>query len=172
MTNDFVKISYKDHSYVIYKGDSLKTLLTNDELLTLPLSTWKTIFEQKDGICYNDLLYRVLEQKIRYYDTSSDVNSFYYNNEKYWFSKEIRTSLQNLANSSSEDITLVLGNNLVKLSTDKVKEFLSQLEVYAGKCYVNTAKHLQSIKNLKTIEDLINYDYTSGYPSKITLKVE
>ena len=32
-----------------------------------------------------------------------------------------------------------------------------------------TTKHLQAIKELKTVEDVVNYNYTSGYPDKITL---
>jgi hypothetical protein len=43
------------------------------------------------------------------------------------------------------------------------------LEVYAGKCFVNTTQHLLAIKELRTVEDVVNYDYTSGYPNKITL---
>nr|DAX09067.1 MAG TPA: hypothetical protein [Bacteriophage sp.] len=27
MTDDFIKFNYKDRSYIIYKGESLKTLL-------------------------------------------------------------------------------------------------------------------------------------------------
>lgn len=172
MTDDFIKLNYKDRSYIIYKGESLKTLLQNQELLSLPLNIWKEIFEKKDGICYYGLMYKVLQEKIKYYDTSLDVNSFYYNDKQYWYDKNTRVGLQNLANCSSENITLILDDNILELNLDKAKQFLSQLEVYAGKCYINTAKHLKSIKDLKTIEDLINYDYTSGYPSKIILEIE
>lgn len=172
MLNDFIEVTYKDHSYSIYKGDSLKTLLNRTELLELPLNIWKTLFDKKDGNSCYDLLYKVLKAKINHYDISQNVNSFYFNKEQYWYDKDTRMGLQNLANCSSDKITLVIGDNLVELSVDKAKQFLSQLEVYAGKCFVNTTKHLKNIKELKTIEDLVNYDYTSGYPSKITLKVE
>lgn len=172
MLNNFVKISCKDRSYNINKGDSLKTLLNRLDLLELPLNTWKTLFEEKDGMAYYNLLYKVLEAKIKNYDISQDVNSFYFNDKPYWYDKDTRMGLQNLANCSSDKMTLVIGDNLVELSVDKVKQFLSQLEVYAGKCFVNTVKHLKNIKELKTIEDLVNYDYTSGYPSKIILKIE
>lgn len=166
---DFINVNYQNRSYIIYKGDSLKTILKNTELLNIPMNKWKDIFEEKDGKCFYNLLYRVLEEKINYYDTSDNINSFYYKNNKYWYSKDIRVGLQNLANCSSDNMVLVLGDNLIELNTDKVKNFLSQLEVYAGKCFVNTKKHLSNIKQLKTIEDLINYDYTTGYPEKIIL---
>lgn len=166
---DFINVNYQNRSYIIYKGDSLKTILKNTELLNIPMNKWKDIFEEKDGRCSYNLLYKILEEKINYYDTSDNINSFYYKNNKYWYSKDTRVGLQNLANCSSDNMVLVLGDNLIELNTDKVKNFLSQLEVYAGKCFVNTKKHLSNIKQLKTIEDLINYDYTAGYPEKITL---
>lgn len=169
MSNDFIKIDYEDRYYVINKGESLKSLLTHKELLTLPLKVWKDIFEQKDGVCYFNMMLQVLQATIETYDKSSSVNSFYYNNKEYWLDKSTRVGLQTLANSSSDSMSLVLGSNIIELELSKAKEFLSQLEVYAGKCYINTTKHLLAIKNLKTIEDIIKYDYTSGYPDKITL---
>lgn len=172
MVDSFIKITYENRSYIIYKGDSLKTLLTHNELLILPISIWKNIFERKDGVCFFKTLYKVLEAKIKQYDKSSNVNGFYYNDKEYWYDKDTRVGLQTLVNSSTEDVTLMLGDNFVELSVDKAKQFLQQLEVYAGKCYINTQKHLQAVKSLKTIEDLINYDYTVGYPSKITLEVQ
>lgn len=172
MLNSFIKITYENRSYIIYKGDSLKSLLTHTELLALPISVWKDLLERKDGVCYYNTLYKVLVAEIKYYDSSSNVNGFYYNGKEYWYDKATRVGLQNLANSNPENMTLVLGDNIVELSVDAAKQFLANLEVYAGKCYINTAKHLKAIKSLETIEDLINYDYTSGYPSKITLQVE
>lgn len=169
MVNNFIQISHNNHTYMINKDDSLKSLLTQGELLKLPLSKWKELFEQKDGVCYFKLMLPVLEAVIVEYDKSSNVNSFYYNNKEYWLDKATRVGLRDLVNCSTDTMSLVLGDELIKLPITKVKEFLSQLEVYAGKCYVNTAQHLLDIKKLKTVEDVIKYDYTSGYPDKITL---
>ncbi len=164
-----MQIEYEDRFYVINKSDSLKSLLTHQELLTLPMSVWKTIFEEKDGVCYFNMMLQVLQEEIKFYDKSSNVNGFYYNGKEYWLDKSTRVGLQNLVNSSSDNISLVLGNNIIELEVNKAKEFLSNLEVYAGKCYITTTKHLLATKEFKTIEDIINYDYTSGYPDKITL---
>lgn len=169
MAENFIRIDYENRLYIINRGESLKSLLTHEELLTLPLSIWKNIFEQKDGICYFKLMIRVLEAEIKAYDTSSNVNSFYYKGKEYWLDKATRVGLQNLANCSSGPLSLLLGDEIIELELDKAKQFLSDLEIYAGKCFVNTNKHLIAIKSLKTIEDIINYNYTSGYPDKITL---
>lgn len=167
--DDFIHIKYNDIDYVIRRQDSLRNLLKHSELLNLPTRIWKTIFEQKDGICYPNILIQVLIALIKAYDTSSNVNGFYYNGKQYWLDKSTRVGLQNLVNSSTEPISLILGDEIIELELDKAKKFLSDLEVYAGKCYVNTNKHLIAIKQLKTLDDIINYDYTIGYPDKITL---
>lgn len=167
--DDFIHIEYNNIDYVIRRQDSLRNLLKHSELLNLPTRIWKTIFEQKDGICYPNILIQVLIALIKAYDTSSNVNGFYYNGKQYWLDKSTRVGLQNLVNSSTEPISLILGDEIIELELDKAKKFLSDLEVYAGKCYVNTNKHLIAIKQLKTLDDIINYDYTTGYPDKITL---
>lgn len=169
MASNFMQISHEDRYYVINKDDSLKTLLTQEELLKLPLGVWKKIFELKDGVCYFKLMLQTLEAVIEAYDKSPEVNSFYYKGKEYWLDKATRVGLQNLANCSSNNMSIVLGSKIVELTVDKAKEFLSQLEVYAGKCFVNTTQHLLAIKELRTVEDVVNYDYTSGYPDKITL---
>lgn len=169
MADNFIQISHDNRYYVINKDDSLKSLLTHEGLLRLPLSVWKGLFERKDGVCYFKLMLPVLEAVIKAYDKSSNVNSFYYNDKEYWLDKATRVGLQNLANCSTGNMSLVLGSEIIELPVDKVKEFLAQLEVYAGKCYINTTQHLLAIKELKTVEDVVKYDYTSGYPDKITL---
>ena len=169
MADNFMQISHDNRYYVINKDDSLKSLLTHEELLRLPLSVWKELFERKDGVCYFKLMLPVLEAASKAYDKSSNVDSFYYNDKEYWLDKATRVGLQNLANCSTDNMSLVLGSEIIELPVDKVKEFLAKLEVYAGKCYVNTTQHLLAIKELKTVEDVIKYDYTSGYPDKITL---
>lgn len=169
MADNFIQISHDNRYYVINKDDSLKSLLTHEGLLRLPLSVWKGLFERKDGVCYFKLMLPVLEAVIKAYDKSFNVNSFYYNDKEYWLDKATRVGLQNLITSGADNISILLGDQLVELTPDKAKEFLSQLEMYAGKCFVNTAKHLINIKSLKTVQDIIDYDYTSGYPDKITL---
>ena len=133
------------------------------------MKTWVELLNLKDGRYYLSTLLTIIGALIRAYDKSSNVNSFYYKGKKYWLDKNTRVGLQNLANCSSDNMSLVLEDTIVELSIDKAKSFLSKLEEYAGKCYINTTKHLLAIKDFKTVEDVINYDYTTGYPDKITL---
>ena len=130
---------------------------------------WSEILTVREGVLNFSSLKNILEKSIAYYDTSKYVNSFYYQDKQYWLSKDIRIGLLRLIDSDAEQITLQLNDNYLIISSDKLKEFLNQLEVYAGKCFSITAEHLQNIKQLSTIEELLKYDYTAKYPNKVIL---
>jgi hypothetical protein len=104
------------------------------------------------------------------YRKSSGIHSFLYQGKEYWLDKEDRTSLWNLSNSSLGDLEFIVGDNIVTMSSLKLKAFLLKLEVYAYKCFVNEFKHLKAAKALVNFEDIVNYDFTTGYPDKITLE--
>ena len=87
-----------------------------------------------------------------------------------WIDKNNRTSLLNVCNFNLGDVDLVLGDQVVSLPSTQLKTFLLKLESYACKCFVNTSKHLVEASKLESTEDIINYDYTTGYPEKIVLQ--
>ena len=154
-----------------YSVDSLEivNVLNNTELLSEhSLKELDVLYKKYFGE-YQYTYPEILQQKIKIYDSSKDVNSFEYKDQSYWLDKNTRVGLMNLLNCVDDNIELVLGDNILTLSVDKAKKFLSELEVYSSKCYVNTQKHLKAIKELKSVEELINYDYTTGYPNKIIL---
>lgn len=130
---------------------------------------WSEILTVREGVLNFLSLRTILKKSIAYYDTSKYVNSFYYQDKQYWLSKDIRIGLFRLIDSGAKQITLQLNDNYLIISPDKLKNFLNQLEVYAGKCFATTAEHLQNIKQFSTIEELLNYDYTAKYPNKIIL---
>ena len=152
-----------------YKELTLDSMLEQEELLQLPLSKWYEMIKEKDGVCYEFTLITILIALIKHYDKSINVNSFYYKDKQEWLDKNTRLGLQNLINSGADNITIQLKNSIIDIKATKLKEFLNQLEVYAGKCFSVTAKHLEDIKQLNTVDNLINYDFKSGYPLKITL---
>lgn len=155
---------------MIDKNLSLNNMLEREDLLALPLSKWKELLIEKDGVCYDFQLKDILQAKLTSYDKSIDVNSFYYKEDKKWLDKNTRIGLQNLINCGAQTITIQLDSELLDISADKLKEFLNKLEVYAGKCFVTTAKHRMAINQLESIEELINYDFTANYPKKIRLQ--
>ena len=45
---------------------------------------------------------------------------------------------------------------------------LAAVQRYADKCYLVTQAHKRAIKGLSESEAVVNYDVTTGYPTKVT----
>lgn len=162
---------YNDKSYYINKSDNLSQLLAREDLLELPLSAWEDLLLLKGGYVNLKSLYIILDKLIEHYDSSLSVNSFLFNGNPLWLDKATRVGLVNLVNSSSDNVTLALGNQIITIPVEVAKQFLAALEVYAGDCYINTARHRINIKQLKSKEDLLSYDFTAGYPEKLSFNL-
>lgn len=164
-----ITLEYNGTLYRVQKCTSLAKLLTRKDLLALPMSKWVELLNLVNGNCKVHMLQNVILHVITQYDKSSNVNSFIFKDKQLWLDKNTRLGLQQLVNSSEDKVSLVLEDEILEIPVDVANKFLKDLEVYAGKCYLNTQKHLINIKSLETLEDIINYDYTSGYPEKIVL---
>lgn len=158
--NHKVELSKKNFNKEILNEEILNDLSFNDLL-----NIWKSLY----GVPKN--IKDVLIKKIELYSSSSNVNSFIYNDKEYWLDKNNRNCLWNISNSSMEDVEFIVGEDIITLNPLKLKSFLLKLEVYAYKCHVNTFKHLKQAKTLSEFGDIINYDYTKGYPTKLTFNV-
>lgn len=166
--NDSVVIITDNHRSEFSKINFSKQILDDIILNELNFNDLLKIWKELYGIPKN--IKAILKKKIELYDKSSNVNSFFYNGKEYWLDKNNRTCLWNLSNSNLGDIEFILGNDVLNINSLKLKSFLLKLEGYAHKCYVNTFKHLKAVEDLNRLEDIINYDYTSGYPDKIVLE--
>lgn len=145
-------------------------IIKNPELLSMySMVELDELYKQYFGN-YGYAYKRILLEKIKLYDSSEKVNSFLIDGTPFWLDKATRVGLMHLANCSSDNVQLVLGDKIVTFPVELAKNFLARLEVYAGQCYLQTQKHLLAVKELNTLEDVINYDYTTGYPDKIVLE--
>ena len=147
------------------------------------------------GYQYEDILYMVkvdfnIEEKstplelakkrvirsIEDYDSSDNVNSFYLNGVKVWLSKDTRVGLMNSLtiekNAGKETSTLWFGNIKLDINTEAAIQMLSALELYALECYNKTAEHKGAVETLTSLEAVENYDYTTGYPTKLNFTIE
>ena len=117
---------------------------------------------------------KVLRQ-ISEYDASANVNSFFLNGLQVWLDKSTRVGLMNSLNiekmAGKETSTLWFGNIKLDINTGAAIQMLSSLELYALECYNKTAEHKVNIENMTSVEDVINYDFTEGYPDKLNLSV-
>ena len=168
LTDASVVIIADNHRAEFTKKNFNKEILADPILNYLSLADLVTIWKDVYGIPANlkDFLYK----KNDLHSSSANINSFIYNGKEYWLDKNNRSSLWNLSNSTVGDVDFVVGEEIVTINALKLKAFIIKLEVYAYKCFVTTFRHKKTIQTLATLEDIINYDYTSGYPEKITLE--
>lgn len=114
--------------------------------------------------------------EITEYDTSSNVNVFSLNGTDVWLDRDTRVSLMNSTtiskNMGQEETTLWLGTIKVVVKCDSAIQMLSALEMYALQCFNKTAEHKKNVESLNTINEIVSYDYTVGYPEKLVLVTE
>ena len=110
-------------------------------------------------------------EQITEYDQSEDVNSFTLQGKQMWLPKETRVGLVNSVtiekNAGKETTVLWFGGEKYELPVDTALQMLSALELYALECYNVTAAHKAAVNALESVEDVVAYDYTQGYPEKL-----
>ena len=101
------------------------------------------------------------------HDTSSAVNGFILNGQRVWLDKATRVGLMNsttIAKAMGQPTTtLWLGDAKLVVECDKAIQLLSALEMYALECF--------NVAEMSTVEEVLGYDYTAGYPEVLTMNV-
>ena len=110
--------------------------------------------------------------KIAEYDTSDAVNGFTLGNVETWLNRDDRVCLMHsLEVSQLKGETTyglcVEGVGVVTLPILTIKGMLDDIEFYAIQCYKRTFEHQEAVGALTTCTELVNYDYTQGYPAKL-----
>ena len=121
-------------------------------------------------------LKKLKNDEITKYDTSSNVNVFSLNGVDVWLDRDTRVSLMNSTtiakNMGQENTTLWLGTVKIVVKCDQTIQLLSALEMYALSCFNKTSEHRNNVEALSTINEIVSYDYTVGYPEKLNLVTE
>lgn len=108
-------------------------------------------------------------------DTSSAVNGFMLNGQRVWLDKATRVGLMNstsIAKAMGQPTTtLWLGDVKLVVECDKAIQLLSALEMYALECFNVTAAHKKAVSEMSTVEEVLAYDYTAGYPKILKMSV-
>lgn len=106
------------------------------------------------------------------YDISEDVNGFILNDKTAWFDKDTRAALSTSIESASllgeTEITFVINDNEFSIDIQSAKQMLAAIQRYADKCFLVTEVHKRVIKGLSEAEAIVNYDFKTGYPTKVT----
>ena len=67
-----------------------------------------------------------------------------------------------------EDTILWYNGKQFSLKVDQAIQMLYAIELYASACYDNTQRHIANINAMTNEDELQEYDYTLGYPSKLS----
>jgi hypothetical protein len=116
----------------------------------------------------------LITEAIDEYDQSPAVNSFVIDGKSIWLNRETRLVLRQRfvaeKATGATKTSLWYGADVFNLTVDDAIKMLNEIEVYACKCYDVTASHKAAVQQLDTIEDLLGYDYKTGYPEKLEFK--
>lgn len=160
-----------------YSEDDVEAIILNnndDELDEL--NNWrdyvKSFVSKLFGI--SDTLDGAKKEKIRAlnaYDKSSAVNEFTFNSINMWISlekrKDMRTSISSLKAMSVKEWTYWYNGVPITMPVSQFEDMLNAVEVYAIQCYNVTAQHASNISALESVEEVLEYDYSIGYPEKL-----
>ena len=106
------------------------------------------------------------------YDSSDMVNQFCIDNTHGWWNKATRVGLMNSIAiekaSGRSETNIWLGDTLFVLPVEKAIYMLQQIELYALACYDTTQRHINSINQLYTKEEIEAYNFKTGYPGKLS----
>ena len=110
-------------------------------------------------------------EQITEYDQSEDVNSFTLQGQcilaKNPDTRMVINSVTIEKNAGKKTTVLWFGGERYELPVDTALQMLSALELYALECYNVTAAHKAAVNALESVEDVVAYDYTQGYPEKL-----
>jgi hypothetical protein len=113
--------------------------------------------------------------EIKAYDASSSVNEFFISGHGVWITPAERGASLNFLNAKaqlgaedSEEITYSIGGTNITTTITQAKAMLAQIEAYAGDCAIVTGQHIAAAKALATDAEIEAYDYTVGYPAKLS----
>lgn len=109
--------------------------------------------------------------QIEAYDSSPNVEMFTINDVPMWLGHELRQQIRTSAiayrASGYNEMTKVFGGAEFTFEIDVWIQMLNALEVYAAEALNTTERHKNAVTALTSIQDVIDYDYTTGYPLKL-----
>ena len=118
-------------------------------------------------------LKKIKLQEIINYDKSEDVNKFFINNFSLWLSREerivIKDRFQREKDAGKEKTRLFYKGLVLELAPDMGIHLINMVSAYADQCFDVTEAHKSALNDLTTKEEIQSYDYTVGYPEKISI---
>ena len=88
-----------------------------------------------------------------------------------WLDKATRAGLklrlEAERSAGKESTTLWYGTEAITLPVANAIVMLNRLEIYASESYDVTQGHLARVALMESVEEVLGYDFTEGYPDKL-----
>ena len=109
--------------------------------------------------------------QIENYDASENVERFYINGTPMWLGHEVRqqikTSVEAYVAMGAEEVTKIFNGVEFTFGCQQWLQMLAELEVYAADALNTTEHHKINVNSMDNVQDVIDYDYTTGYPRNL-----
>lgn len=115
-------------------------------------------------------------KEIEQYDTSPSVNGFLLNGSVEWIDIDLRVklctrTLPEEKKAGKTSTVLWLGNKPYELPIETIEQIMHEIEIYAKACLDVTNRHKAKVLTLSDVSALVAYDYTAGYPEKLSFNI-
>ncbi len=92
-----------------------------------------------------------------------------------WIDRETRADYKSSIEAAEllgrTEVRPVFNGIEVTLSVQTAKMALAQVQLYANQCFGVTERHRAAIQQLHTVQEVDGYDFTVGYPPRLTFEV-
>lgn len=114
------------------------------------------------------------------YDASDAVNGFDVtisgSTMSLWIDRETRADYRSSIEAAEllgrTEVKPVFGGHEITLSVQEAKMYLAQVQLYANQCFGVTQQHMMAIESLESVKDVEDYDFTEGYPERLSFDVQ
>lgn len=128
--------------------------------------------------CEEQLIDEVRNTKLldlEQYDNSDSVNQFTINGIGTWFTPIERSNYTSSISAAKilgvENLTFYIESTAITVPTTQAEWMLAAVQLYADQCYITTKQHEYTIKQLESIDEIKNYDFTTNYPDKLEFMI-
>lgn len=109
--------------------------------------------------------------EINGYNNSDEVNGFIMGGKRMWLSLDerqaVKIALDAYEHNGEKTMTKVWDGVEYTFPIETYRDMLAKIEQYASECQNATERHLAAVEKLTTVEEVCDYDYTTGYPEMI-----
>ena len=110
--------------------------------------------------------------QIETYDSSDAVEQFTINDVPMWLGHELRQQIRTSADAYEaaglEDMTKIFNGTEYTFPIATWRQMLNALEIYAAEALNTTERHKATVRAMTRRKDVEDYDYTTGYPAKLS----